>query len=323
MAMLLSRIGAALILVVCTANGVSAQAFPNKPVRVILPFPAGSGADVVTRVVTQKLSEGWGQPVVVDNRPGAGGTIGVAAVAKSAPDGYVLLAHSSTYAVSPALYASLPYDPAKDLVELAPIGTQPYVLVVGPSSGFKNLADLTAAAKQKPGETNFGSAGLGSSTHLVAEKFRTAAGIDVVHVPYKNLVDANTDTTTGRIAFWFPPMGLALPLVRGGKLLALGVTSARRSAHLPQVPTLSEAAIAGIEDTNWFGMWAPGRMPAELVSKIANDVTAAVAAAEVRERLSSSGTDPLSMTQPEFARFVRAEIETAARVVKSAGIRPE
>ncbi len=323
MAMLLSRIGAALILVVCTANGVSAQAFPNKPVRVILPFPAGSGADVVTRVVTQKLSEGWGQPVVVDNRPGAGGTIGVAAVAKSAPDGYVLLAHSSTYAVSPALYASLPYDPAKDLVELAPIGTQPYVLVVGPSSGFKNLADLTAAAKQKPGETNFGSAGLGSSTHLVAEKFRTAAGIDVVHVPYKNLVDANTDTTTGRIAFWFPPMGLALPLVRGRKLLALGVTSARRSAHLPQVPTLSEAAIAGIEDTNWFGMWAPGRMPAELVSKIANDVTAAVAAAEVRERLSSSGTDPLSMTQPEFARFVRAEIETAARVVKSAGIRPE
>ncbi len=323
MAMLLSRIGAALILVVCTANGVSAQAFPNKPVRVILPFPAGSGADVVTRVVAQKLSEGWGQPVVVDNRPGAGGTIGVAAVAKSAPDGYVLLAHSSTYAVSPALYASLPYDPAKDLVELAPIGTQPYVLVVGPSSGFKNLADLTAAAKQKPGETNFGSAGLGSSTHLVAEKFRTAAGIDVVHVPYKNLVDANTDTTTGRIAFWFPPLGLALPLVRGGKLLALGVTSARRSAHLPQVPTLSEAAIAGIEDTNWFGMWAPGRMPAELVSKIANDVTAAVAAAEVRERLSSSGTDPLSMTQPEFARFVRAEIETAARVVKSAGIRPE
>jgi tripartite-type tricarboxylate transporter receptor subunit TctC len=323
MAMLLSRIGAALILVVCTANGVSAQAFPNKPVRVILPFAAGSGADVVTRVVTQKLSEGWGQPVVVDNRPGAGGTIGVAAVAKSTPDGYVLLAHSSTYAVSPALYASLPYDPAKDLVELAPIGTQPYVLVVGPSSGFKTLADLTAAAKQKPGETNFGSAGLGSSSHLVAEKFRTAAGIDVVHVPYKNFVDANTDTATGCIAFWFPPMGLALPLVRGGKLLALGVTSARRSAHLPHVPTLSEAAIAGIEDTNWFGMWAPGRMPAELVSKIANEVTAAVAAAEVRERLSSSGTDPLSMTQPEFARFVRAEIETAARVVKSAGIRPE
>ncbi len=177
MAITITRIAAALALGAGMVTGVFAQNYPVKPVRVVLPFPAGSGADAVTRSVTQKLSETWGQPVVIDNRPGAGGTIGVAVVAKSTPDVYVLLAHSSTYAVSPAIYASLPYEPARDLLELAPIGSQPYLLVVGPSSGFKSVADLIAAAKSKPGQINFGSAGLGSSTHLVAEKLRSAAGI--------------------------------------------------------------------------------------------------------------------------------------------------
>ena len=327
MTITLTRIAAALTLGAGMVTGAFAQnlaqQYPARPVRVVLPFPAGTGADAVTRTVTQKLSETWGQPVVIDNRPGAGGTIGVAVVAKATPDGYVLLAHSSTYAVSAAIYASLPYEPAKDLLELAPIGTQPYLLVVGPASGFKSVADLIAAAKSKPGQINYGSAGVGSSTHLVAEKLRSVAGIDMVHVPYKNLADANTDTMTGRISFWIPPLGLALPLVRGGKLMALGVTSVRRTTHLPQVPTLAEAGVAGIEDTNWFGLWAPARTPAGVASKIAKDIAAAVAAPVVRERFATSGTEPLSMSQIEFARFVRAEIDSAARVVKAAGIKAE
>lgn len=319
----LAKIVAVLALGFSVVFGATAQSYPGKLVRVILPFPAGSGADSVTRTVTQKLSEVWGQSVIVENRPGAGGTIGVGSVAKSPSDGYVLLAHSSTYAVSPALYANLPYDPGKDLIALAPYGSQPYVLVVGASAGFSTVAELIKAAKARRGRTDFGSAGMGSSTHLVAEKFRSVSGIDAVHIPYKNLADANVDTMTGRIGWWFPPLGLVLPLVRDGKLVALGVTSPRRSSFLPQVPTLAEAGLAGLEDANWFGMWAPARTPADVVAKIAKDITDAVAAPDVRDRLIKIGTDPMSMTPAEFARFVRAETENAARVVKAAGIKPE
>jgi tripartite-type tricarboxylate transporter receptor subunit TctC len=300
-----------------------ADTYPSKLVRVIVPFPAGSTADVVARTATQKLSDLWAQPVVVENRPGAGGTIGVASVAKSAPDGYVLLAHSSSYAVSPAVYASLPYDPAKDLVEVAPVGTQPYVLVVGPSSAPTSIAQLIAAAKARPGALSFGSAGVGSSTHLVAEKFKSAAGMDIVHVPYKALSDANADVMTGRVAFWFPPLGLVLPLIHDHKLLALGVTGARRTSFLADVPTMTEAGFQALDDTNWFGVWAPGHTSPEIVDKISKDVGRALQAADVRDRLTATGTTPMSMTRNEFARFVRSEMNAAARVVKAAGIKPE
>lgn len=313
----------ATVLALGIATGAMAQAYPTKLVRVIVPFPAGSGADFVVRTTTQKLSEVWQQPIIIENRTGAGGTIGVAAVAKSPADGYVLLAHSSSYAVSAAVYPSLPYDPARDLIDIAPIGTQPYVLVVGPQAGLRDVSGLIAAAKEKTGSMSYGSAGVGSSTHLVAEKLRAAAGIPVVHVPYKRIGDLNADTIAGRIAYWFPPLGLALPLVRDGRLLALGVTSARRTGFLPDVPTMAEAGVQGLEDTNWFGLWAPARTPPDVVDRIAKDVARSIAAPDVRERLTTSGTEPLSMTQNEFARFVRSETENAARVVKAAGIKAE
>jgi tripartite-type tricarboxylate transporter receptor subunit TctC len=305
------------------ANGALAQAYPEKMVRVILPFPAGTGADAVVRTTTQKLSVLWGQPVVVENRPGAGGTIGVAAAAKSPADGYVLLAHSSTYAVSPAVYASLPYDPERDFAEIAPIGTQPYVLVAGPSSGIKSVAELITAAKEKPGTLNYGSAGMGSSTHLVGEMLRATAGIQVAHIPYTKIAEVNADTMTGRIAYWFPPLGLALPLVRDGRLLALAVTSSRRTEFLPDAPTMAEAGVAGLEATNWFGMWAPARTPSDLVERIARDVARSVAAPDVRARLAVGATEPMRMTRPEFARFVRSETESAARIARAAGVKAE
>jgi len=320
------RVLVAFIMVVGASAGAFqafAQGYPGKPVRIIVPFTPGSATDVIARTVGQKLSEIWGQPVVVENRTGAGGTIGAGVVAKSPADGYTLLVSSSGYAVNAALYASLPYDPLNDFVSVAPLASQPYVLVSGASTGMKTVAELIAAAKAKPGQINFGSAGTGSGTHLVAEKFRLAAGIDVVHVPYKGGPEANTDTMTGRVTYWFPPVAIALPHVNGGRLLALGVSSARRSSLLPEVPTIAEAGVGGFSDALWNGMWAPAQTPPEVVDKLAKDVARALAAPDLRERLAKLGAEPMSMTPSEFTRFVRSEIEDSTRIVKAAGIKPQ
>lgn len=314
------RILSALAVAACASIEAYAQAHPVKPVRVILPFPAGTAADVVTRTVTEKLAQTWGQPVVVDNRPGAGGTLGVAIASKSQPDGHVLLAHTSSYAVNAAVYARLPYDPDRDFIALGPIGTQPYVLVAAPSAGWKRVADLIAAAKARPAVADFGSAGTGSSTHLIAEKFRLGARIDATHVPYRSVADAMSDTMAGRIGYWFPPLGAALGLVREGRLAALGVTGTARSAFLPQVSTFAEAGLPGLEDTNWFGLWAPTGLPPALADTLSREIAAAVASPGVRGRLTAIGTEPLTMTGPEFARFVRAETDRAAHSAAAAGI---
>jgi len=293
------------------------------PVRVIVPFTAGSGLDIVARMLSQKLTEFWGQPVAVENHIGVGGTVGAGVVAKSPPDGYTLLVNTTAHAVNVALYSKLPYDPVKDFVDVSPLVAQPYVLVAGTSAGIKTVSDLIAAAKAKAGQLKFGSAGTGSGTHMIAEKFRFAAGIDVVHLPNKGGPEANADAIAGRVTYWFPPIAVALPQVREGRLLAVGMSSARRSSLLPDVPTIAETGLAGFEDTIWYGMWAPAATPAEVVNQLSKDVARALATPDVRDRLSKLGAVPMNMTPAEFARFVRSEIDGAVRVVKAAGITPQ
>jgi len=305
------------------SSGVWAQDYPNKPVRIIVPFTAGSATDILARTVGERLTELWKQTVVVDNRAGAGGTIGAGVVAKSPPDGYTLLVHSAAQAVNPFIYPNLPYDTLKDFVQVAPLGGQPNVLVVAPSSGYKTVADLIADAKRRPSVLNFGSAGVGSGTHINAEKFKLAAGIDVVHVPYKGTPEALTDTMTGRVTYFFSPISAALPHVREGKLLALAVSSAKRSSVLPNVPTVAESGLPGFDYNLWVGMFAPAGTPAQVVDKLNRDVNSVLREATVRERLASLGAEPMPMSTAEFDRFVRGEMDDAAKVVKAAGIKAQ
>jgi tripartite-type tricarboxylate transporter receptor subunit TctC len=303
--------------------GAAAQSFPTKPVRVIIPISPGSGLDIIGRWVSQKLSGMWGQPVVVDNRPGAGSSVGTAVVAKSPADGYTLLVSGSPHTINPAIYAKLPYDSLKDFVPIAPLAALYQVLVVSPTAGVKNVSELIAAAKTRPGQITFASPGTGSGVHFTGEKFKVATGIDVVHVPYKGGPEAMNDVMMGRVTYWIPSIGTALPFIKGGRLLALGVTSLQRSAALPDVPTLAESGVAGFENSLWFGLWAPARTPAGIIDKLTTDTARALAAPDLREQFRSLVAEPMSMKPAEFARFVRSETETVARLAKEAGIKPE
>jgi tripartite-type tricarboxylate transporter receptor subunit TctC len=300
-----------------------AQGYPNKAVKIIVPFTAGSATDILARTYGQKLSEIWKQPVVVENHPGAGGTIGAALVAKSSPDGYTLLVHSAAQAYNPSIYASLPYDTTRDFIDIIPLGGQPNVLVVAPGSGIKSVADLIAQAKQKPGAFNFGSAGQGSGTHINAEKFKLAAGIDVVHIPYKGTPEALSDTMAGRITYFFSPISAALPFVRDGKLTALAVSTARRSSALPNVPTVAESGLPGFDYTLWVGLFAPAATPSDVIEKIARDVRAAGDSAEAKERFATLGAEPMPMSSAQFKQFVETEIAESGKVIKAAGIKAQ
>jgi tripartite-type tricarboxylate transporter receptor subunit TctC len=299
---------------------VSADGFPSKPVRLVVGFTPGSATDVIARTVSQKLSELWGQQVIVENRSGAGGSIAAATVAKSAPEGYTLLVHTNAYAANPALYSNLPYDPRKDLAAVASLVSQPFVLVAGKSFGASTVSELIAAAKAKPGELNYGSAGIGSGTHFTAEKFRLAAGIEATHIPAKGGPEANADVISGRVAYWFPPVAAALPHLREGRVRALGVTTARRSTLLPDVPTIAEASLAGFDSTFWVGLWAPSGTSGDVLEQISAAVARALAVEDLRERLAKLGAEPMIMTRARFARFVEEELQEAARLVKAAGI---
>jgi tripartite-type tricarboxylate transporter receptor subunit TctC len=312
---------AALAAGVLSSSWVFAQEFPNKPVRIVVPFTAGSATDILARTVGQKLSELWGQQVVVDNRAGAGGTIGAGMVAKAPPDGLTLMVHSAAQAVNAFIYPSLPYDTLKDFVQVVPLAGQPNVLVTAPASGYKTVADLIADAKKKPGGLNFGSAGIGSGTHVNGEKFKLAAGIDVAHIPYKGTPEALTDTMAGRIAYFFSPISAALPHVRDGKLIALGVSSAKRSSVQPNVPTIAESGLPGFDYNLWVGVFAPAGTPAEVVEKINRDVNRVLREPEVRERMTALGAEAMPMTPAEFDKFMRLEMDDAAKVVKAAGIK--
>jgi len=298
------------------------QDYPSKPIRMIVPLTAGSGADIAGRIVAKHLSEAWKQPVVVENRPGAGGQIGTQAVVKAEPDGYTLLVQSASHAANPAIYKSLPYDPLKDLIDVAFLGITPYVMVTSKGGSYPTLKALIDEAKAKPGAIPFASAGVGSSTHLAAEYFAQSAGVKMLHVPYKGSPEAIQDSMAGRTSFYMAPINTVVGQMKEGKLAALGVSSKDRSVVMPEVPTLSEQGLRGFDITLWFGMWAPAGTPAAIVNKINGQVTSIMQSPEVREQFAKLGIAPTTMKPDEFARFVRDQISTNQRIVKSADIQP-
>jgi len=311
------------VLLAAFAVQASAQSYPTKPVQVIISFTPGSATDIVGRIVTAKLSEYWGQPVVNDNRSGAGGAIGSAAVARATPDGYTLLINSNAHSVNPAIYAKLPYETTKDFTEIAPLAEQPNVLVVDANSPRKSLMDLVAYAKANPGKINFGHAGVGSGTHLNTVKLVTAAGIDVVQVPFKGTPEVVAAILGGNVDCYWVPISAGMSNIKGGKLRALAVSTAKRNATLPDVPTTAEAGVKGADFGLWFGLWGPAGMSPDLVNKMNADVRKALADPGVKDKLANLGNAPMDMSAPEFAKFVRSEIDDYQRVVKAAGIKPQ
>ena len=300
-----------------------AQSYPGKPVRVIISFTPASATDIVGRLVSARLAEYWGQPVVPENRAGAGGSIGSAVVAKAAPDGYTLLINSNAHSVNPAIYANLPYDTVKDFTDIVPLSMAPNVLVVNVDSQHKSLMDLVSLAKAKPGAINFGHAGVGSGTHLNTEKLIAAADIKVTQVPFKGTPEVVQAIFSGSVDCYWVPISAGISHVKNGKLRALAVSSSKRSPALPEVPTTGEAGVQGADAPLWFGVWGPAGMPAEVVRKINGDVRKALAEAAVKQRLANLGNDPMDMSPEEFARFVRSEINDYQRVVRAAGIKPQ
>jgi len=303
--------------------GAQAQEYPVKTIRLIVPLTTGAGADIAARIVAQRMSEHWKQPVIVDNRPGAGGQIGTSAVVKSEPDGHTLLVQSSSHSANPAIYRNLPYDPLKDLTDVAILGKTPYVMVSAGSGPYRSLSALLQAAKAKPGEIAYSSAGLGTSTHLAAEYLTGLAGVRMIHVPFKGSPEALQDVLGGRSAFYMAPVNVALSLVKDGKLNALGVSTRTRAQVLPQVPTLAEQGLQDYEVTLWFGLWAPAGTPAAVVQKLNLSINAIVQEPQVREQFARLGMQPSPMKPEEFARFVREEIDVYKRIVKQAGIEPQ
>jgi tripartite-type tricarboxylate transporter receptor subunit TctC len=304
-------------------NVALAQSYPAGPVRVIVPLAPGGGVDAIIRMVAPKLSESWAQPVSVENHTGAGGTVGSALVATSAPDGHTLLANSSAHVASAALRTKLPYDPLKDFVPVTPLTSQAYILVVGKDSGIKRVGELIAVARSKPGELKFTSAGIGSGTHLMAEKFNVDAGVKFVHVPTAGAGAANDEVIAGRVTYWFSSITPAMPHIREGRLIALAVSSAKRLGTMPDLPTVAEAGVPGFDAMLWYGVWAPVATPRAVVDMIARDVARALAAPDLRERLAKLSAETMNMTPAEFARFVHNEAESVVRIVKAAGIKPQ
>lgn len=297
------------------------NAYPNKPIRFFVPFTAGSGTDIVARTVADVMSKSMGQPVLIENRPGAGGTIAASQVAKSDPDGYTVLVHSSGHALNPSIYPNLPYDTVKDLMGITPIAALPNVLVVSPAKGWKGVGDLIAAAKAAPGQLNYASAGMGSATHLNAEKFKLQAGLDAVHVPFKGTPEALSDVIGGRNDWFFAPLSSALPLIKDGKLQALAVSTAQRSQTLPQVPTTVEAGVAGSDYVFWVGMLVPSATPASIVKRLHDEVIKALAQADVKDKLNRLGAEPMPMTPEAFNAFIKVEMDSAAKIAKAAGLK--
>ncbi len=313
-----------IIIALAVSSGTAlAQSFPNKAVRMVVPFPAGGSTDIVGRTVAQKLSEMWGQPVVVDNRPGGGTTIGTDAVAKAPADGYTLLVTPAPFTINPSLLAKLPYDALTDFAPITLINTTPLVLVVNPGVPAKSVKELIALAKARPGKLNFGSSTIGGSNHLAGELFNAMAGVQLVHIPYKGNAPALIDLVGGHIDLIFNGVTSALPLIKGGKLRALAVTSLQRSSALPEMPTLDETALKGFEAVAWNGLSAPAHTPRDVIARINADVIRIVSLPELKERLKAEGSDPVGNTPEQYAAFLRAEVAKWAKVIKFAGVKAE
>ena len=303
------------------AAATAQPAYPSKPIRFLVPFTAGSGTDLIARTVADTMSKSMGQTIIIENRPGAGGTIAAGQVAKGEPDGYTVLVHSSGHALNPAIYSTIGYDTLKDLSGITPLAALPNVLVVNPAKGWKSVADLVAAAKSKPGQLNYASAGVGSATHLNAEKFRLQAGIEALHVPYKGTPEAMTNVIGGSNDWFFAPLASALPLVKDGKLQALAVSTPARSPALPQVPTTVEAGVAGSDYTFWVGMIVASATPAPVVKRLHEEALKAMANPEVKERMNKLGAEPFPLSVEAFNAFIKTEVDAAARIAKAAGLK--
>jgi tripartite-type tricarboxylate transporter receptor subunit TctC len=316
------RTAAALcVALTCTAGRAApAQDFPDRPVRLVVPFPAGGTTDILARLLANALSAQWSQPVVVENRPGASGTIFSEQLARSAPDGYTLMVTATHHVINPALYKNLRYDTRTDFTPIAQVAAVPNVLVVNPAFPAKTVAELIAYAKANPGKVNFGSAGTGGANHLSGELFKSMTGVNMVHIPYKGAAPALNDLLGGQIPVMFDSVPGVLQHIKAGKLRALGVTSLTRSSALPDVPTLDEAGVKGFEATAWFGLYGPGNMPADLTARLSRDVLAALRSPEVEQQFALQGAEPGTMTQPQFAQFVSAEMDKWAKVIADARI---
>jgi tripartite-type tricarboxylate transporter receptor subunit TctC len=307
--------GAALAQATSTSSG---QVYPNKPIKIVVPFTAGSATDIMARIVGEKLSTAWGQPVFIDNKPGAGGTVGSAVVAKSEADGYTLLVVSTGHVVNPVLYPNLSYDTVNDFAGITPLASLPNVLVVSASSPFKSVTELIAAAKARPGQLNYASAGTGSATHVNAEKFRSVTGIEATHIPFKGTPETITETIAGRIDFMFTPVLSSLPTIRDNRMRALAVSTAQRSSALPDVPTVAEAGVPGFVFDFWVGLLAPAKTPRDIVNKLNQEVTKALSQPDVMERMAKLGGEPMPMTPERFDGFIREEHATLSVIMKGA-----
>ena len=309
-------------LVIGLHASASAQSWPSKPVRVIIPFGAGSATDIIPRIVFEPLSAQLGQPIVVENRVGAGGTLGVTAVATAEPDGHTLLAHSNAHTISPAIYSKLSYDPAGDFAGITPFGAVPNVLIISPSKEIKTIQELVAAGKAKPGTLNYASVGVGSGTHFSVEKFKLSSGLDAQHIPYKGGPEALTDVIAGRVDFYFCPINTALPHIREGRLIALVTSATTRSPELPDVPTTAEAGYKDADFPVWIGLMAPAKTSRSIVEKLHAETVKAIQLPATQEKLTKTGVAPMILTPAAFDARIRAEIAANGAVAKAAGIKP-
>jgi tripartite-type tricarboxylate transporter receptor subunit TctC len=301
-------------------EGAAQPVWPSKPLHVISPIGAGSAADILARVFSEQLSQQLGEPVVVENRPGAGGTLGANAVAKAAPDGYTLLIHSNGHTIAPAVYPNLPYNPVTDFIAVSPLAYFPNVLVVAPSKEIHSLQALVAAARAKSGSMNYASGGVGTPTHLAAERLRLGAGFSAQHIPFKSQPEAMSEVVAGRVDFYFCPVFPALPLIRDGKLVPLAVSGAKRVSMLPEVPTTQEAGFPNSDFNFWVGLFVPAHTPMPIVDKLHDEAAKVMQAPAVREKLSQLGVEPVAMPQAEFSEFVKGEVDANTALAKAAGI---
>jgi tripartite-type tricarboxylate transporter receptor subunit TctC len=313
---------AASAVLLATSQAAFAQAWPERTVQAIVPFAAGAANDIVGRIVLEQVSKQVNQPIVVENRPGAGGTIGVSAVGKAAPNGHTILVHSSSFSSAYSLYKNLPYDTLNDFTAVVALGKTPTVLVTAPAKGFKTAGDLIAAAKARPGAMNFASAGIGSVSHLAAERFRLSAGIEAQHIPFKGPNEAFTEVMAGRIDFYFLPLAPALPLVKEGQLIALAVSTDTRAIALPDVPTTAELGLQDSAYLFWTGIFVPAKTPRDIVERLHAESQKAMQVPAVQERLAKVGSEPMPMSVDEFGRYFRADVLSTAKLMQQVGVKP-
>lgn len=297
----------------------SAQAYPSKPIRFIVPFAPGGGNDLVARLIGQKLAATWGQQVVVDNRPGAGGNIAAEITARAAPDGHTVFQFNVANAIAASLYRKLAYDPIRDFAAVTQIGAAPFILVVHPALRTQTVQEFIALAKAQPGRLNYGSSGNGGASHLLTELFKTMSGTDLVHIPYGGAGPALNDLLAGQVQVMFAIPATALPHVKAGRLRALGVSSPQRSSIAPELPTVSESGVKGFEGSAWYGVVVPARTPPAIVSKINGDIVRILQQSEFKDRLSNQGVDLVGSTPEQFAQFIKSEISKWSRVVRISG----